>query len=99
MIVNTKPAFNPLPPAPAKRKPLATTRAADGAEKAPLTATGKQLAVSEDNFTAAASQIPDVDAALASTESARRSILGQPAMALLAQANSIPQAALRLLQQ
>lgn len=54
---------------------------------------------SHKNLTAAASPIQDEDAATQSTESARQMIIAQNAMALLAQANSMPQSALRLLQQ
>jgi flagellin len=101
MIINTHTApFNNLPTAPARPgKLLAETRATEGAKKAQLTLTGEPPAVSKENFTAVNSQIQDVNVAEESTEYARQSILGQPAMAMLAQANSMPQSALRLLQQ
>jgi|GEM_PF-2117594 len=55
--------------------------------------------VSGNNLTAAGSPIQDEDAAMQSTESARQMIIAQNAMAMLVQANSMPQSALRLLQQ
>jgi len=54
--------------------------------------------VSRENLTAASSRIQDVDVAEESTEYARQNILVQSGTAMLAQANALPQSALRLLQ-
>jgi len=56
-------------------------------------------AVSNQNLTAAGAPIADEDAASETTESVRQMIIAQNAMAMTAQANSLPLRALRLLQQ
>jgi flagellin len=98
MIINTQ--TNPYPllsPALAKgAKPLSKSNAAANADELQLSPSAEQLAVTENNFTAA---LPDMDAAKSSVEFARKSILAQPNLAMMAQANSIPRDALRLLQQ
>jgi flagellin len=58
---------------------------------------GEQLGVLKDNLSAANSRIKDVDVASESTQFARYNILVQAGTAMLAQANSTPQSALRLL--
>ncbi len=55
------------------------------------------LAITKENYAAAASQIMDVDVAGESGQIARRKILQQAGVAILAQANSEPQLALKLL--
>jgi flagellin-like hook-associated protein FlgL len=55
--------------------------------------------VSKTDLTAVGNPIPDEAAASESTESARQMIIAQNAMAMMAQANSMPLSALRLLQQ
>jgi flagellin-like hook-associated protein FlgL len=55
--------------------------------------------VSTQNSTAAANPIQDEDAANATTEAARQMIIAQNALAMMAQANSVPLRALGLLQQ
>ena len=61
--------------------------------------TSEQLTVSKENLSAASSRIQDVDVAEESTQYARYNILVQSGTAMLAQANQVPQSALRLLQQ
>jgi flagellin len=77
---------------------LASDRARIGSYQTRLNFTAEQLAVSKENLTAASSRIQDVDMADESTEFARANILVQSGTAMLAQANSIPQSVLRLLQ-
>jgi flagellin-like hook-associated protein FlgL len=98
MIINTQTAaYQPLSPAPARTgKSVSGTHAASTTDTAQLTSSTDQLAVSENNFTAA---IQDMDGAKSSVEFARKSILAQPNMAMMTQANSIAQDALRLLQE
>ncbi len=76
---------------------LATDRADIGANVARLNSTSEQLGVLKDNLAAANSRIKDVDVADESTQFARYNILVQAGTAMLAQANSNPQSALRLL--
>jgi flagellin len=77
---------------------LSHDRATIGAYQSRLNYTADQLTISKENLTAASSQIQDVDVAEESTEYARANILVQSGTAMLAQANSIPQSVLRLLQ-
>ncbi|MFO1497055.1 MAG: flagellin [Verrucomicrobiota bacterium] len=77
---------------------LATDRAKIGAYQTRLNYTAEQLSVSKENLSAASSRIQDVDMADESTEFARSNILVQSGTAMLAQANSMPQSVLRLLQ-
>ena len=76
---------------------LATDRATVGANVSRLTHTGEQLGVLKDSLSAANSRIKDVDVADESTQFARYNILVQAGTSMLAQANSTPQMALRLL--
>jgi flagellin len=76
---------------------LATDRATVGANVSRLNYTTDQLGVLKDNLSAANSRIKDVDVAEESTQYARYNILVQSGTAMLAQANSLPQSALRLL--
>jgi flagellin len=76
---------------------LAVDRANIGANVSRLTSTSEGLAVLKDNLGAANSRIKDVDVAEESTNFARYNILVQAGTAMLAQANSTPQSALRLL--
>jgi flagellin len=57
-----------------------------------------QLATLNNNLSAANSQIMDVDVASESTQFAKYNILVQTGTAMLAQANALPQIALKLLQ-
>jgi flagellin len=77
---------------------LSSDRANLGANMSRLNATSEQLGVLKDNLSAANSRIKDVDVAEESTNFARYNILVQAGTAMLAQANSAPQSALRLLQ-
>jgi flagellin len=77
---------------------LSQDRSTIGAYQARLNSTAEQLTVSKENLTAASSRIQDVDVAEQSTEYAKHQILVQSGTAMLAQANSMPQTALRLLQ-
>jgi flagellin len=76
---------------------LATDRANIGATMTRLNFTGEQLSVQKTNLASANSRIKDVDVADESTQYARYSILVQSGTAMLAQANTTPQSALRLL--
>ena len=77
---------------------LATDRATIGANISVLGSYNEQLSVLKDNLAAANSRIKDVDVAEESTRFARFNILVQAGTAMLAQANTAPQASLRLLQ-
>ncbi len=77
---------------------LSSDRANIGAYQARLNYTADQLTVSRENLTAASSRIKDVDVAEEATEYAKQNILVQSGTAMLAQANSLPQSVLRLLQ-
>jgi flagellin len=77
---------------------LSTDRANLGANISVLGSYNEQLSVLKDNLTAANSRIKDVDVASESTNFAKANILVQAGTAMLAQANSSPQSALRLLQ-
>ncbi len=94
MIIQSNPAAaNLLPGTVAPRGKSISKNPAGGADEAQLTS------ASDQNLTAAGDPIPDEDAASKSTESARQMIIAQNAMAMMAQANSMPLKALRLLQQ
>jgi flagellin len=77
---------------------LASDRANVGANISVLSSYSSQLGVLHDNIAAANSRIKDVDVAQESTQFARYNILVQSGTAMLAQANTAPQAALKLLQ-
>ena len=77
---------------------LAGDRATIGAYQARMNFTAEQLTISKENLSAASSRIQDVDVADESTQYARYNILVQSGTAMLAQANSLPQSVLRLLQ-
>ena len=76
---------------------LAADRANIGANISRLNSTNEGLSVLKDNLSAANSRIKDVDVAEESTNFAKYNILVQAGTAMLAQANSTPQSALRLL--
>jgi flagellin len=77
---------------------VAADRATVGSNLARLTHTEAQLGVLNDNLTAANSRIKDVDVADESAQFARYNILVQAGNAMLAQANSMPQNVLQLIQ-
>lgn len=63
-----------------------------------LDSTVRSLTIAQENLTATESQIRDADMAMEITEFTRLQILNQSGMAVLAQANQIPQGVLQLLQ-
>jgi flagellin len=77
---------------------VASDRATIGASISVLNSYNAQLAVLKDNLNAANSRIKDVDVAEESTNFARNNILVQAGTAMLAQANSVPQSVLKLIQ-
>jgi len=77
---------------------VATARATVGANLSVLGSYNDQLGVLKDNLSSANSRIKDVDVAEESAEYARYNILVQAGTAMLAQANTSTQSALRLLQ-
>jgi flagellin len=76
---------------------LADMRAKTGANIQRLNMTEQQLSITMENLAAASSRIKDVNVAEESTNFARQNILVQTGAAMLAQANVLPQSALRLL--
>ena len=95
MIINSNTAANLLTATVMARnktisKPQATANGADDVQ--PNT-------VSNENLTAAGTPIGNEDAASETTESMRQMIIAQNSLAMMAQANSVPLRALRLLQQ
>ena len=76
---------------------LAADRANIGANEERLTMYTNTLATLNNNLSAANSQIMDVDVAKESTQYAKYNILVQTGTAMLAQANALPQIALKLL--
>jgi flagellin len=77
---------------------LATDRAYIGSNIERLQMHSDQLGTLKNNLSAANSRITDVDVAQESTNYAKYNILVQTGTAMLAQANALPQSALRLLQ-
>jgi len=76
---------------------LAGFRADVGANMSRLEAESSALSVQKDNLASAKSRISDVDVATESANFARQQILVQSGTAMLAQANVLPQSALRLI--
>jgi len=76
---------------------LAGARADIGANMSRYEAESSALSVQKDNMSAARSRIADVDVAQESANFARQQILVQSGTAMLAQANVVPQSALRLI--
>jgi len=76
---------------------LAENRATVGANMSRMENTSSNLGVLKDNISAANSRIKDVDVAEESANFARQNILVQSGTAMLAQANALPQSALRLI--
>lgn len=76
---------------------IAIHRATIGADLSRLTKTDEHLSVLSENLQASVSRIKDVDVALESARYSKYNILVQSGTAMLAQANSLPQTALRLL--
>ncbi len=76
---------------------VAGHRAAIGADLSRLLMTNEHLSVLSENLQSSVSRIKDVDVATESAKYAKYNILVQSGTAMLAQANSLPQSALRLL--
>ncbi|MDA7628852.1 flagellin [Verrucomicrobia bacterium] len=76
---------------------LADDRANVGADQSVLQNISSTMSVLKDNLGAANSRIKDVDVAEESANFARQNILVQSGTAMLAQANALPQSALRLI--
>ena len=95
MIINSNTSAASLLPATSapRGKSISKNPATIGEDQAQLTS------VSDTDLTAAGVPIKNEDEASNSTESARQMIIAQNAMAMMAQANSMPLSALRLLQQ
>ena len=72
-------------------------RANLGATQNRLSSTINNLSISDENLSTAKSRIRDVDVAMESADLARNNILVQSGMSVLAQANQVPQMALKLL--
>jgi len=96
-ITNTTSAASALSNIQTAIQSLADMRAKVGANIQRLNMTEQQLSISSENISAASSRIKDVDVAKESTNFARYNILVQTGTAMLAQANVLPQSALRLL--
>ena len=77
---------------------VAGSRANIGADLSRMMMTSDHLSVLSENLSASVSRIKDVDVATESAKYAKYNILVQSGTAMLAQANSLPQSALRLLQ-
>ena len=76
---------------------VSTHRALVGANIQRLGLTNEQVGILNENLAASVSRISDVDVATESTRFAKYNILVQSGTAMLAQANLLPQNALRLL--
>jgi flagellin len=76
---------------------LSSARAKVGATQNRMQVTVSNLAVTQENLTAANSRIRDVDVASESANLTKSQILSQAGLAVLAQANQLPQSALSLL--
>ncbi len=76
---------------------LTTNRGTLGAAESRLNVTITNLQIARENFSAAESQIRDVDVASEAANLTRLNILQQAGAAVLAQANQQPQLALSLL--
>ena len=76
---------------------VAAFRASIGSDLSRLMSTDSHLSVLSENLSASLSRIKDVDVADESAKYAKYNILVQSGTAMLAQANSLPQSALRLL--
>lgn len=73
------------------------TRANLGALQNRLQSTSNQIAITEENFSAANSRIRDVDVAAETADMAKNNILAQAGVSVLAQANQAPNFALKLI--
>jgi len=85
-LLPTSPARTNKTPAPASAEASAADTDVD------------QTRVAQQNAASAVTPLQDADAARAAIQSIRKNFLAQPEVAMLAQANQLPQNALRLLQ-
>lgn len=76
---------------------VASLRGGLGAIESRLNSTIRNISISTENLSAARSRIKDVDIADETSELAKNNILTQAGISVLAQANAIPQMALKLL--
>ena len=76
---------------------LSTSRASVGASQNRLVVTMNNLSVAKENIAASESRIRDVDVAEETAAMTRNQILSQAGVSVLAQANQLPSAALKLL--
>jgi flagellin len=76
---------------------LSTSRASVGASQNRLVVTMNNLSVAHENVSAAESRIRDVDVAEETAAMTRHQILSQAGVSVLAQANQLPSAALKLI--
>ena len=76
---------------------IATMRGTLGATQNRLSITISNLTNMTENFSASVSRIQDTDVALETAQMTRNQILSQAGVAVLAQANQLPQSALSLL--
>jgi flagellin len=97
-IATTAGAVTALSDVKAAITQLASDRANIGSNMEALNDYSNQLSTLNNNLSAANSQIMDVDIAQESTNYAKENILVQTGTAMLAQANALPQVALKLLQ-
>ena len=96
-VTNSSNASTALTNVKAAISMLAGSRADVGANMSRYEAETSALSVQKDNVSAARSRIADVDVAVESANFARQQILVQSGTAMLAQANVLPQSALRLI--
>ena len=96
-ITTTTSAANALSNIQTAIQNLADMRANVGANLQRLNMTDDQVAIYNENLSAAASRIKDVDVAEESTRYAKANILVQSGTAMLAQANILPASALQLI--
>jgi len=97
-ITSTAGALQALTDVKAAITQLASDRANIGSNEESLSYYSNQLSTLKNNLSSANSQITDVDVATESTNYAKENILVQTGTAMLAQANSLPQSVLKLLQ-
>jgi len=96
-LTNVAAAVSAMSALKAEISNVATYRANVGADLSRLTKTADHLSVLSENLSASVSRIKDVDVAQESARYSKYNILVQAGTAMLAQANSLPQSALRLL--
>lgn len=80
------------------QKPATRASSETPAATAPSDPGADQLLVTAQNIASAVSPLTDTAAAQAAIQAVRKQFLAQPNVAMLAQANQLPQNALRLLQ-